>query len=307
MILSLDIGGTAIKLGLVDRAGNIHARSVENVILGDSRASVYTAILQATASFLRKHRPSLEGIAVSATGQVETGTGMIIGSNSGIPHYEGTNLKGWFEKILGLKTWVINDANAAVLGECFVGKAKGLKDVLMITIGTGIGGGVVSGGKLLEGKRGIAGELGHIPLYADGVACTCGGRGCFENYASTKALVRRCEQASGLSGLNGKLIFEGILRNEINLRSELNDWIMDITAGISGLIHTFNPEMVLIGGGVSAQEELLIRPLREEILKRVMPRFREGLRIEKALLGNDAGMVGAVRFWLDQQEAKVSL
>ncbi len=194
---------------------------------------------------------------------------------------------------------VLNDANAAVLGECFTGRAKGLRDVLMITLGTGVGGGVITGGRLLGGRRGIAGELGHFTLRADGPACPCGKRGCYESYASTTALVRKCETRSGRTALNGRIIFGEIEQGNAVFREALEEWIGDIAAGLSGLVHLFNPEMVLIGGGVSRQEELLIRPLREAVLRECMPRFAEGLRIESAALGNDAGMIGAVKFWLE--------
>ena len=110
----------------------------------------------------------------------------------------------------------------------------------------------------------------------------------------------RCEKASGRIGLNGKIIFREAEAGDPVFCRELEGWISDIAAGLTGLIHIFNPEMVLIGGGVSAQEEMLIRPLREKVMAEAMPRFTEGLRIERAMLGNDAGMIGAVSFWLDR-------
>ena len=212
----------------------------------------------------------------------------------------GRACKEGLEDAFGAETWALNDANAAVLGECFTGRARGLKNVVMVTIGTGVGGGVVTDGKILGGRRGIAGELGHIPLYANGLPCACGLRGCFENYASTTALIRRCEERTGLTGLNGRVIFEKAKAGEKDILQVMNEWILDIAEGIIGLIYVFNPEMILIGGGVSAQEDLLIRPLRDEVMSRTMPRFREDLRLESASLGNDAGLVGAVRYWLER-------
>ena len=302
MILALDIGGTAVKLGLADREGTLYQKTSADVAFDGYRTPVFTTVLSAARRFLDEQEVKPEGIAVSATGQVETETGMIIGTNGKIPNYEGTRLKGGLEDAFGVKTWALNDANAAVLGECFTGRARGLKHVLMVTLGTGVGGGVVADGKILGGRRGIAGELGHFPLYAGGLPCACGLRGCYENYASTTALIRRCEEKTGLAGLNGRTIFEKAEAGDEGIRLVLREWIGDVAGGICGLVHIFNPEMVLIGGGVSAQEELLIRPLREEVLSRTMPRFREGLRIERASLGNDAGLVGAVRYWLDREE-----
>ncbi len=302
MILALDIGGTAVKLALADRKGNLYQKTSADVAFDGYRTPIFVTVREAARRFLGECHP--EGIAVSATGQVETETGVIIGTNGKIPNYEGTRLKAGLEEAFGAETWVLNDANAAVLGECFTGKAQGLKNVLMVTLGTGVGGGVVVDGKILEGRRGIAGELGHFPLYADGLPCPCGLRGCFENYASTTALIRKCTEKTGLDRLDGRTIFEKAEAGDEIFLDVLHAWIRDIAAGISGLVHIFNPEMVLLGGGVSAQEDLLIRPLREEVLSHTMPRFRENLRVERASLGNDAGMAGAVRYWLDRKEQK---
>ena len=302
MILAVDIGGTAVKFGLVNREGTIHRKASADVAFDGYRTPIFTTVVTAARRFLEQEQVQPEGIAVSATGQVDTETGIVIGTNGKIPNYEGTRLKAGMEEAFGAETWALNDANAAVLGECFTGRARGLKNVLMVTLGTGVGGGVVVNGKILEGRWGIAGELGHFPLYADGLPCTCGLQGCYENYASTTALIRRCEERTGQSGLNGRMIFERAASGEKDYCAVLDEWIRDIAAGICGLVHIFNPEMVLIGGGVSAQKELLIQPLRKEVLSRIMPRFRENLRVERASLGNDAGLVGAVRYWLDRKE-----
>ncbi len=302
MILAIDIGGTAVKLGLADREGNLFHKTSADVAFDGYRTPIFTTVIRTVRRMLEEHKISPEGIAVSATGQVDTQSGTIIGTNGKIANYEGLNLKAGLEEAFGTETWALNDANAAILGECFTGRARGLKNVIMITLGTGVGGGVVVEGKILSGRRGIAGEMGHFPLYADGVPCTCGLRGCYESYASVTALIERGRKRSGLSGLDGREIFRRAGEGDAMFLSVLDEWISDIAMGICGLVHIFNPEMVLIGGGVSAQEELLIRPLREKVFAGTMPRFREGLQLEKATLGNDAGLVGAVRFWLDQNE-----
>ena len=152
---------------------------------------------------------------------------------------------------------------------------------------------------MLSGARGIAGELGHFTLYQDGEPCACGKRGCFETYASTTALVRAAQTRFADPSLDGRAVFSRVAAGDAAMQSLLDRWIDDIAAGLSGLTHIFNPEMVLVGGGVSAQEQLLIAPLRRKALSQVMPRFAEDLRIERALLGNDAGLIGAARYLLD--------
>ena len=299
MILSIDIGGTAVKMGLVDREGAIHARHEASVCYDNYETPILTTVIREAQALLARENAAIEGIGVSATGQLDDRAGVVIGTNGKIPHYEGSQIKREMEAQFGVPVFALNDANAAALGECFIGRAKGVSNVLMITLGTGVGGGIVLGGKIFGGTRGIAGELGHIPLYADGTPCTCGSRGCYESYAATTALVRLAKEATGEAEMNGRIIFSRAAQGDKAMLEIMDRWIGDIAAGIVGLVHTLNPQMVLIGGGVSSQEELLIRPLRERILKTLMPRFAEGLQVEAATLGNDAGMIGAAKFCMD--------
>ena len=299
MILSIDIGGTAVKMGLVDHAGAIHARHEASVCFDHYQTPILTTVIREAQAFLARESAQIEGIGVSATGQVDDRAGAVIGTNGKIPHYEGAQIKRDMEAAFGVPVFALNDANAAALGECFAGRAKGVQNVLMVTLGTGVGGGIVLGGKIFGGTRGIAGELGHFTLYQDGPRCPCGKRGCFESYAATTALVRRAKEATGEADMNGRIVFSRAADGDQAMLAVLSAWIDDIAAGISGLVHIFNPQMVLIGGGVSAQEALLIAPLRERVLRSVMPRFAECLQLEAATLGNDAGMIGAARFYLD--------
>ncbi len=300
MILAVDIGGTAVKLGLVDRAGVIHARHEESVCFDQYRTPVMTTVIRASQAFLARTGAQIEGVGVSATGQIDDRAGAVIGTNGTIPGYEGAQIARDMRKALRVPVYALNDANAAALGECFAGRGRGMAHVIMVTLGTGVGGGIVLGGKVFGGARGIAGELGHFTLYQDGEPCACGKRGCLERYASTSALVRRARAATGEAEMNGRIVFARAAQGDAAMQAVLDAWIADIAAGISGLVHIFNPQMVLIGGGVSAQEALLIKPLRARVLAGVMPRFAEGLRIEAAMLGNDAGMIGAARFYLDR-------
>ncbi|MBQ7519782.1 MAG: ROK family protein [Clostridia bacterium] len=296
MILCIDIGGTAVKLGLLDREGQIHARLEVPTSQGRLPNPTLDAALQGAEKLVAEEKPRLEGVAVSAAGQIDSSRGVVAGSNGKLPGYEGSRIKETFEALYHVTTHVLNDANAAALGECFLGAGRGCRDVLMVTLGTGVGGGLVLGGKLYGGSRGLAGELGHFTLYQDGVPCSCGKRGCYESYAATTALVRR----AGVE--NGRVLFDRVRAGDAEMKKALDGWLDDVAAGLTGLVHIFNPELVLVGGGVSAQEELLIKPLRQKVRGGVMPRFGERLRVERATLGNDAGMIGALRWWLDQEE-----
>ena len=172
-----------------------------------------------------------------------------------------------------------------------------------ITIGTGIGGGILTGGRLLEGARGLGGEIGHIRTHAvDGVPCTCGAAGCWERYASTTALVARARQAAPGIG-NGREVFAAAQAGDAAIRQVLHGWVGEIAEGLAGLVHIFNPRLILVGGGVSAQQELLIQPLARQVKARVMPAFAEGLELRAAALQNDAGLVGAVCYFRQHQPA----
>ncbi len=299
MILSIDIGGTAVKLGLVDGLGRIGPQHEASCNFDGYRTPIIQTVIAEARAFLAQQGTAIEGIGVSATGQIDAATGVVIGTNGKIPGYEGTEIKKELEGAFLVPVFVLNDANAAALGECFIGRAAGLKDVVMLTLGTGVGGGIVIDGRIYGGMRGIAGEMGHFTLYQDGIPCACGKRGCYESYASTTALMRMACEKTGELMLNGRAIFARAESGDPQMLAVIDAWIENIAAGITGLVHIFNPQMVLIGGGVSAQEERLIRPLRQRVLATVMPRFGEGLALERAALGNQAGLIGAARFYTD--------
>lgn len=300
MILCLDIGGTAVKMGLCDRQGVIHARKEASVCFDQYRTPILETVLREAELFLAEQQCDVEGAGISATGQIDDKRGIVIGTNGRIPHWEGSHLTEEVSARFHVPAFALNDANAAALGESFAGRAKGVENVIMLTLGTGVGGGIILGGKLYSGSLGIAGELGHFTLYADGMTCTCGKKGCFECYASTTALIARAKEKAGSEDLNGKEIFRRAQAGDRAMLSVLDAWIDDIVHGITGLVHIFNPDMVLIGGGVSVQEQLLMQPLRERVKAGVMPRFAEHLSIERATLGNDAGMIGAARWYMER-------
>ena len=308
MILGIDVGGTAAKIGWMTREGIILRRQ-EVPVNGDGYATpILTSVLRGADAFLAESPDAeggLEGIAVSATGQVDDQSGTVIGTNGAIPGYEGTAFRQALEEKYAVPVHVLNDANAAALGETFLGGARGCRDAVMVTLGTEVGGGVISGGKLIRGRRGIAGELGHFSIDRHGVLCSCGQRGCFERYASTTALMRMAWEITDRESVpDGRAFFVRVRAGDAEMARVLERWIEQIAVGVIGLVHLFNPEIVLIGGGVSRQEELLIKPLREQVIRGMMPRFAEGFRLEAAKLGNDAGMIGALKFWLDQEKGQ---
>ena len=198
--LAIDIGGTSVKLGIVDEEGRVLAKAEQSVCFDYYETPILTTVLSASEQFLKEQdvRPqSLAGIGVSATGQIDTHTGTVVGTCGSLPNYIGSPVKAELEAKFGLPVTVANDANCMTLGEVWVGGAKGYTDVIGVTLGTGVGGGILTGGRLLEGARGLGGELGHYRTHAlDGVLCTCGASGCWERYAATTALVRAAQPQS---------------------------------------------------------------------------------------------------------------
>jgi glucokinase len=305
--LGIDIGGTAVKMGIVDETGNILLSREASVSFDNYATPILETVLTESEAFLDTNNISpkdLGGIGISATGQIDTKNGIVAGSGGNIRNWDGADLRGSFTKKYRLPVTVVNDANCVALGEKWVGSAKNAKDVIVLTIGTGLGGGIIVNDQILLGRAGFGGETGHFSIHKQGEACTCGNRGCFEQYASMTALirsVRRFYEASDPGRLkehpvNGRSIFEAVSKGEEAVIHIVDIWICDISAGITSLVHIFNPELIVIGGGVSAQEELFIAKLRAEVMERVMPNFRRGLTLRAATLGNQAGMIGAVYY-----------
>ena len=300
--LSIDIGGTAVKIALVNQSGDVLILDKYSVSFDNYETPILETVLKSIDVFIDENNiHDISGICVSATGQIDVNKGEVIGTGGNIKNYDGSKIKEELEKKYKIRTTVINDANAAVLGELFLGKAKGYENVVMITVGTGVGGGIVVNGEVLNGRLGIGGEIGHFSINNRGKPCSCGNRGCYERYASMTALIKRVEEELGIKGINGKDIFDRIPTDE-DISNIVDSWIEDISNGLVSLVHIFNPEIILVGGAVSEQKELFIDKLREKVMRKVMPNFSVDLKVESAKLGNDAGLVGALYYYLKDGE-----
>ena len=300
--IGVDVGGTSVKLGIVDKKGCVlEKKEVVYTAEKDSRKimDVITDSIRELA-FENGGVDRFSGIGVSAAGCINSVKGCVAENGGNVRGWSNTEVCSILCEEFGIPASLANDANCAVLGELWTGAASGYTDVLGITLGTGVGGGVITGGKLLEGAHGFAGELGHFTTHAGGDCCVCGQDGCFERYASTSALVRYARKTD--PDLNsGRAIFTAAEAGDRTAQSVLDEWITEIAYGIAGYVHVFDPQLVLIGGGVSAQEKLLIRPLREKVLSMVMPDYARDLEFRSASLGNDAGLVGAVYYLLSRE------
>lgn len=302
--IGADIGGTSIKLGIIDEEGNISERREIPYRSMEEHPDVMKYLIKGIRDLMDtcgQETGAFSGIGVSAAGCINSVTGSVADNGGNIPGWSHTEVVKTLREEFGIPASLANDGNCAILGEQWIGAAEGFSDVLGVTLGTGVGGGIITGGRLLEGSRGYAGEIGHFPTHAGGAHCICGLDGCFERYASTSALTRKASTADP-DWDNGRAFFEAVSRGDETAKAILDEWITDIAYGIAGLIHVFDPQIILIGGGVSKQEDLLISPLRDKVLSMVMPDFADGITFRAAQLSNDAGIAGAVRYLISKEE-----
>jgi len=304
--LALDIGGTKIAGGILGGDGRILSEKTIPTEAARGSGQVIRNGLQLAQELIKGYgnnsTAELAAVGIGSAGQIHFETGEIVDATSVIPGWKGTNLKRAFESNLNLPVFVENDANAAAYGEYCVGAARGFRNVVCLTLGTGIGGGVIIDGQLLRGATGAATELGHITLEIDGEPCPCGRAGCLEAYSSGSAMLRFAEKVlrqlppgarSELvnlesSKLNANSIFEACSRHDIAAVQIVNRVCRYLAKGLTSLQLIFDTECFVLAGGLSSVGAPLLEGIRAHLLER-----EQRLRIELALLGNQAGLIGA--------------
>lgn len=278
-VLAIDIGGTMIKYGLVSQSGKV---LLSKEIPTESGKGLESILRKIDFIFNEYREEEIIGIGVSATGQINGDIGKIIGGNPIIPNWIGTNLVEILEEKYSLPVILENDVNCAALGEKWKGAGKNSKSFICLTIGTGIGGGIILNNELFRGEGYIAGEFGHIPISV----------GEYEQFASTTALVRMVKERTG-KVLNGKEIFE-FEKQGLKVYTEIIDeWVEYIIEGLLSIIYIFNPSSIILGGGVTKQGSYLLEKLEKSLERKIFKSFKDILKINFAELGNDAGMLGA--------------
>ena len=307
-VLALDIGGTKILAALVI-SGKIITRDYSLTHAAEGPAAVINNIFHAIDSILAQSERDLSnirGISIAVAGGIDSKNGLVTLS---------PNLPGWYDvplaRLVGerypVDIHLINDANAAAIGEHRYGAGIGKRNIIFLTVSSGIGGGVIINNEIYEGTGGAAGEFGHMTIDFHGPKCPCGNVGCLEMLASGKAMAReviRLIKEGGHSSLTAtvKGEIDAITAREIKIAAEQGDALalaaVDWTAtnlgiGLVGIVNIFNPEIIVIGGGVSNFGEMLLAPARKVVLARAFPFSANTVQIVRAGLGEDAGVVGA--------------
>ena len=285
-ILAIDIGGTMIKYGLVSSDGEILST---DKIETEAEKGLENILNKIDNIFKKYKENNPVGIAVSGTGQINGMIGKVIGGNPIIPNWIGTNLVKILEEKYNLPAVLENDVNCVALGEKWIGAGKNLKNFICLTIGTGIGGGIILNNQLFRGENFVAGEFGHTLIK----------KGEFEQFASTTALIRLVKERTRKT-LNGKEIFDLEKKEIVEYQEVISEWIENLTDGLSSIIYCFNPANIILGGGVIGQGEPLINRIKNSLFKKIGLQFKEKLNIIQAKLGNNAGMIGASYLLLEK-------
>lgn len=311
--IGIDLGGTDIKGGLVRDDGTLLGQYKKPTMaqLGGMKVverigDLIQEILDSDA--MKGHRDDLQGIGIGSPGLIDQANGRITRPVN-IPEWDyWIDVREIFLKRFNLFTWADNDANVSALGEALFGGGRGKNPVLVLTLGTGVGGGIVIDGKVLHGKAGFAGELGHIMVNPSGPVCGCGNEGCLEQYAAASAIARyaqaraRVEHIPTLmremvngdtSKITSKIVYQAALQGDEQAMGVVANAGKYLGIGLSSFIVSFNPEIVCIGGGASNMGDLLFDYARQEIAKRVFFHSHFQTPIVRATLGEEAGTVGA--------------
>ena len=288
-ILVFDIGGTAIKYGLVsDDFEILESKEMPTAKAGED-ANAKT-VLENLSGVMVEYQGKYDAIGISTAGQVDFERGYIVYGTDNIPGFSDTDMRGIFESRFGVPVAVDNDVNCAGLGEAHFGAGRGSDYFICLTYGTGVGGAIYLNGDILRGAKSAAGEFGHMLTHAGGAECTCGRKGCYEAYASCRALTDRVSEHFGRY-VSGREIFEPEKLEHPFIKQALDDWENEIVNGLVSLSYIFNPPLIVLGGGIMS-EELLVNHIREKLIARVGVNY-QSVKLEKAQLRNKAGMLGA--------------
>ena len=290
-IIGIDIGGTTIKADLYDDFGTSlnQFKEIETIIdydLGTNQ--ILNQVCDLIGEYILNY--SIDGVGISTAGVVNANTGEIIYAGYTIPGYIGVNFTSEIEKRFGLSTFVENDVNCAALGELWKGQAKDKKNVVMVTIGTGIGGSIIVNGQIVNGFNYTAGEVGYIPV----------GNSDWQSKASTTALIHLYQKKSLKTNQTGRTFFTDLSSGDKIAKETFEIFVENLTKGLLAISYLLNPEILILGGGILAKKDVLLPEIQSSLAKNVMDNRFLPKNVVAATLGNEAGRIGAVKNFLDR-------
>jgi len=317
MVVAVDIGGTKILAALFPPDGKMLAGVSRLTLPREGVPAVIDRLCAAISALLLDNNVTasrLAGIGLACAGGIDTPRGMVVTPSPNLPGWVDVPLADIVQKKFGVPVFLLNDASAAALGEHRCGAGRGVNNLVLFTIGTGIGGGIIIGGELYPGAVGAAGEFGHMTVAADGPLCGCGNTGCLELFASARAVerdaiarLRRGEKSVLRDMVKGD--FDSVTAVQVGEAARGGDPLAgDVIAraayflgvGMVNVVNIFNPELVVIGGGMAALGDMLIAPGRQMVAERAFSVSSGLVRIVTAALGNQAGVYGAAAFVRDR-------
>ncbi len=307
--IGVDLGGTNIATGVIDENYKIIGRGKVKTRAPRPAEEIFASIKEAADMAVADAGISydeISSIGIGTPGSVNKDTGDIEFSNN--LKFHNVPAKKMLEDIFGKPVFLENDANAAALGEAVAGCGNGVKDFIAVTLGTGVGSGIIIDGKIHRGSNFCGGEMGHMVINVDGIPCNCGRKGCWEKYASATALVSQAVEAmegnkdsllwktceGDLNKVDGRSIFAALDMGDEVAKAVIDRYLYYVAVGIANIINALQPEIICVGGGISGQGEKILKPIREIIKnERYSVYANKQAAIVPAALGNDAGIIGA--------------
>lgn len=304
--LGIDLGGTNIAVGLVDNSGNIIYKLSTPTLSDRGIKEIVEDIVQTCRTVVSKAGFAMNDVkaaGIGCPGTIDSKNGIVVYSNN--IKMEKIKLCGMLKDRLNMPVNIENDANAAALGEYIINGDQA-ESFVFVTLGTGVGGGVIINGNLYRGFNGAGGELGHIIINMNGEDCTCGNKGCWEAYASVTALIRQTKRAISENknsmmkewvqkngGISGKTAFECAKLGDKTAQAVVEQYISYVGTGLISVLNIFQPECIMIGGGISREGDYLIKPLSQYVYSGDYNKYMKKTKIKIASLYNDAGIIGA--------------
>jgi glucokinase len=292
--IGVDLGGTNLRAAALDEQGKILNRIAEPANFDAGPEKVAGEIVRLIDSLRQRVGDGLIGVGIGVPGFIDIDKGIVVGA-ANLPGFDGFPVRDRIQEHLQTHIVLENDANAAALGEMWMGAGRNVKDLILLTLGTGIGGGIVMDGKIMHGSFGMAGEFGHMTVFADGNPCGCGNYGCLEKHASATAIAAmgKMMHFAGESEITAERVYELAIAGNPRATQVFEAMGRALGIAIASLVNIFNFPLYLLSGGPLPAWSIFSPAMFSEIHKRAFTFARIGARVEKALLGADAGLYGA--------------